>query len=260
MKIVKVSKSGLFYKVKFDDENVYKFHESVIVKYGFIRKNIFVSDKVLKEALKDNEYFLALDKGIKYLMVSKPKYDVKNYLNKHYEKEVVSNVLDKLEELKLINELEYAIFSVNLMKKKGFGKFKITYLLKEEKISDEYIEKALLDYLSDEELLNCEKQFNKYLPSLKKESKNNLIKKVYNYLSQKGFSNEIITIVVENNLEMVDNIVDEDKNLKNAFYKLLKSKTKINDEKKFKNKVIRSLTSKGFPLNKILKLLEGDYD
>ena len=260
MKIVKVSKSGLFYKVKFDDDNIYKFHESVIVKYGFIRKNIDVLAETLSRALKDNEYFLALDKGIKYLMIPRSKYDVKNYLKKYYDKDVVSNVLDKLEELKLINEIEYAIFSVNLMKKKGFGRFKITYLLKEEKISDEHIENALLDYLGEEEILNCEKQFSKYLPTLKKESKNNLIKKVYNYLSQKGFSNEIIAIVIENNKEKVDNIVDEDKNLINAFNKLLKNKTKINDEKKFKNKVIRSLTSKGFPLNKILKLLEGDYD
>lgn len=260
MKIIKITKTGLFYKVKLEDDSVYKFHESVIVKYGFIRKNIDVSDNDLKNALSDNEYFLALDKGVKYLCVPRSKNDVRMHLLKQYDKDVVLKVLVKLEELKLINELEFAVFSVSLQKKKGYGRYKIIQDLKEDKICEEFITGALLEYSDEEEKDNCEKQLIKYLPTLKKESKNGVIKKIYNYLIGKGFSNEIITVTIEKNQEMVDNIVDEDENLIKLFNKLLKTKTKISDEKTFKNKVIRSLTSKGFPLNKILKLLEGDYD
>ena len=32
------------------------------------------------------------------------------------------------------------------------------------------------------------------------------------------------------------------------------------DEKKFRNKVIRNLSSKGFPLYKILKIMEDGFD
>ena len=64
MKIIKITKTGLFYKVKFDNDIVYKFHESVIIAYGFIKKNIEVTQEKLNHALADNLYYLALDKGI----------------------------------------------------------------------------------------------------------------------------------------------------------------------------------------------------
>lgn len=256
MKISKITKAGSFYKVKFDDDSTYKFHESVIVSYGFIRKNIVVTAVQLQNAIEDNEYFLVLDKGISYLSIPRSKRDVKARLLKQYDENVVERVLRKLEELKLINELEYAKFSVNIMKKKGCGRYKIIYSLKEENINLDFINEALIEYSLEEEIDNCDKQFIKYLPSLKKESRNGVNKKIFNYLTQKGFSNDIITITLENNREKLDNIIDEDENLLKLYKKLLKSKEKINDEKKFKNKVIRSLSSKGFPLNKILKLLE----
>ena len=44
MKTVKITKIGLFYKVKFDDDSVYKFHESIIISYGLLRKNIEISE------------------------------------------------------------------------------------------------------------------------------------------------------------------------------------------------------------------------
>ena len=58
MKTVKITKTGLFYKVKFDDDSSYKFHESIIISYGFIRKGIEISEERLTLALKDNEYYL----------------------------------------------------------------------------------------------------------------------------------------------------------------------------------------------------------
>ena len=120
----------------------------------------------------------------------------------------------------------------------------------------------LKNYSTSEMIENCEKVFLKYLPSLKKESKQGLKNKMINYLSNHGFSNFIINKVMEDNSEKLDNISDEDELLYKMYSKLLKTKKDNIDEKKFKNKVIRSLTSKGFPLYKVLKILEGDlsYD
>ena len=95
---------------------------------------------------------------------------------------------------------------------------------------------------------------------LKKESKLGLKRKATNYLIVHGFSNEIITIVLEKNVELVDNINDEDELLKKLYSKLLKNKNAKIDEKKFKNKVIRSLSGKGFPLYKIFKIMEDGND
>ena len=125
MKIVKVTKVGIFYKVKFDNDMVYKFHESVIIKYGFIRKNIEVTQDKLDIALSENEYYLALDKGISYLSTLHSKKEVSIYLKKYYDAEIVKKVIFKLEELKLLNDLEYAKYFVSMMKKKHYGRYKI---------------------------------------------------------------------------------------------------------------------------------------
>ena len=258
MKIVKITKTGLFYKVKFDNETVYKFHESIIISYGLIRKNIEISEEKLSKALLENEYYIALDKGINYLTTLHSKKEVLLYLRKHYDFDLVNKVLLQLEKLKLINDKEYAFMAVEVMKKKMYGVNKIINELKALEINEEYIFEAINNYSEDEELDNCDKVLLKYLPSLKKESKQGTIKKITNYLMMRGFSNNIITKVIEKNREKLDNISNEDELLIKLYSKLLRTKKDNIDEKKFKNKVIRSLTGKGFPLYKVLKVLDGE--
>ena len=256
MIIEKITKTGLFYKVKLDDETTYKFHESVIIKHSLLRKGISVTEDKLAVAIKDNEYFLALDKAINHLSVPRAKYDTYLYLKKYYDKELAIAVLDKVVELKLVNDKEYAKHYVFLAKKKQYGPLKIIEELKLSKVCEEDIFAALKDYSLSEEIDNCNIVFDKYVPSLKKCSINLAKKKMISYLSNKGFSNECITNVIEKKHELLDNISDEDKLLASAFEKLKKTK-KTKDEREFKNKAIRSLTSKGFSLSKVLKIVEG---
>lgn len=256
MEILKITKVGLFYKVKLDNETTYKFHESVIIKYALLRKGINVTEEKLQEVIKDNEYYLALDKAINYLKVPKSKYDTYIYLKKYYDNELCNAVLNKLLELKLLNDLEYAKNYVFIAKKKHYGSIKIIEELKLSKVCEEDIFNALEDYSLSEEIENCNITFDKYLTSLKKCSSALAKKKMVNHLISKGFSNDSITNVVEKKQKMLDNISDEDKLLAVAFEKLKKAK-KTNDEREFKQKAIRSLTAKGFPLSKVLKIVEG---
>ena len=256
MEIASITKTGLFYKIKFDDGNIFKYHESVIIKYGFIRKKITISEVALQNALKDNEYYLALDKGVNYLSSLKSKYDTYLYLRKTFSEVVSKRVIDKLIEMKLLNDLEFAKLYVLSMIKKQYGPNKICEDLKNKKISDEYISLALSLYETKDMEENCLKLMGKYLPTLKKSSSLLGKKKLQNFLVNKGFSNNIITTVIEKNHFLLDNINNEDELLKVQYQKLLNAK-KSKDEKEFKNKAIRSLCSKGFPLSKVLKIVEG---
>ena len=260
MKVVKIVKNGTFYKIKTDDGNNYVIHDTVAYSFGLNKKNIEITHDKFNMALKANIPYEAFHKALKYLNNSKSKAEVKKYLSNFYELSVVEETIEKLEKLKFIDDLKYVELTVGVLSRKGFGKYQIIEKLKEKKISDEFIEIALEEYSEEDELINCEKLLLKYLQTVKNESRMSLRKKVVSYLSQKGFSNEIITTTIEKNSEKLDNIIDEDENLAKAYQKLLRSKSKVEDEKKFKNKVIRSLGSKGFPLYKILKLLEVDYD
>ena len=255
MEIVGIKKNGLFYNVKFDNGDTYKFHESLIIKYGFIRKKIKVDKQKLENAIKDNEYFLALDKGVKYVSSLKSKYDTYIYLKKYYDDDICKNVVSKLLDLKLINDLEYAKAFVHSSIRKYYGPDKIYNDLKNKKINESYIEIALEDYEEEQILNNCVKNLEKYLPSLKKSSKKLGMKKLQNYLLEKGFSNKVITNAIEKSQSLLDNINDDDEILELHYLKLLKSKKSM-DDKEFKVKAIRSLTAKGFSLSKVLKIVE----
>lgn len=256
MEIISINKNGLFYKVKFDNNETYKLHESVIIKYGLIRKKITIKESVLSNALKDNEYYIALDLGIKYLSSIKSKHDTFLYLKKHFDDEITKKVIDKLIELKLINDLEYAKEYVLYKAKKLDGPNKIYEDLKQKNIKEEDIEIALSLYEKKDIEDNCLKLLEKYIPNLKKCSVTLGKKKLYVHLLNKGFSNKIITNIIEKNKYLLDNINDEDELLKTQYQKLLKAK-KTNDDKEFKQKAIRSLCAKGFQLSKVLKIVEG---
>lgn len=260
MKIVKITKTGSFYKVRFDDDSTYKLHESIIIDYKILKKGIEVSKEKLERIISDNEYYLALDKGINYLVTLRSKKEVVLYLNRHFTLDIVDKVVLKLEELKLINESEFAYYYLDLMKRKHFGSIKIKSELIELGISDDLIEEVLMKYLPQEIEENCKFHFEKYVLTVKSTSKLQAKAKITNHLITKGFSSSVINKVISENESYFIDQIDEDKALVEAYKKLLKSKKQTIKEKDFKNKVIRSLSGKGFPLNKILKVIEGGFE
>ena len=262
MKIVKITKTGLFYKVKFDDEQVYKFHESIIIDYRFLKKGTEVSKEKLDKAISDNNYYLALDKGISYLTTLHSKKEVELYLKRYFEDDVISKVILKLEELKLINDKEFAQYYVDVYKRKHYGCVKIKNDLFELGVSSIYIEEALESYSIEEAKEHCQIHFEKYYPKVKNSSKLGAKNKITNYLVAKGFTSNIISQVLNDNNALLGDAIDEDKAIVIAYKKLLKSRKQTINDRDFKNKVIRSLSNKGFPLYKILKLIEGgiEYD
>ena len=255
MKILKITKLNNFYKVKLDDDTTLKLHESVIIKYKLIKKGIEITVKEIEKINEDNLYYLALDKGVKYLRGIHSKNEVYNYLSRYFEKELVLKVIIKLDELKLLNDLEYAKYYLEYANKKGYGLNKIHQELSNEKIASYIIDEvmSIYDYSNEEE--NLKKVFEKYLKHLKIDSFKGAVSKIKNYLHQRGFTTESINKIIEENKDIILEIVKEDEALNKAFMKLLKAKKDM-ENKKFNNKVIRTLTNKGYPIEKVLKLLK----
>jgi ribosome-associated translation inhibitor RaiA len=81
MKIEKITKVGYYYKLKLSDDRIIKFHESIIIKYKWFRRNIEIDELVLETAIKDNDFYLALDKAISYLKRPRSKKEVLLHLN-----------------------------------------------------------------------------------------------------------------------------------------------------------------------------------
>jgi len=93
-----------------------------------------------------------------------------------------------------LNEERYAIaFAGGKFRVKDWGKVKIKYALKQDKISDYCIKKAFLTISEEDYMRTLEKLFQAKLKEVKNE-KNIFIKKkkIQNYLMQKGFEHELI--------------------------------------------------------------------
>lgn len=260
MQVLKISKNGLFYKVKLSDDTVYKLHESIIIDYKILKKGIELSKEKLERIIKDNEYYLALDKGINYLSTLRSKKEVKLYLTKHFDIVIVDKVILKLEELKLIDDFQFAKYYQEVMKKKHYGDVKIKNDLLELGVNQEFILEALKNYEEDILVQNCCYHFEKYINTVKKNSKVQAKNKMTNHLLAKGFSLPVINEVINENKQLLEESLDEDRALVDAYKKILKSKKQTIKEKDFKQKVIRSLSAKGFPLYKILKVIEGGFE
>jgi len=109
-------------------------------------------------------------------------------------KDQVEALMAELISENYLNEERYAIaFAGGKFRVKEWGKVKIKYALKQDKISDYCIKKALLTISEEDYMRTLEKLFQAKLKEVKNE-KNIFIKKkkIQNYLMQKGFEHELI--------------------------------------------------------------------
>ena len=111
----------------------------------------------------------------------------------------VENILAQLIEEEYLNEERFAIaFAGGKFRINQWGKIKIGSTLKQKGISDYCIKKALnsIDQLSYQATLN--KLYNNKLKEISRDD-NVLVKKrkVYSYLIQKGYENELVNSLLE---------------------------------------------------------------
>ena len=114
-------------------------------------------------------------------------------------KDQVETLMASLISENYLNEERYAIaFAGGKFKIKEWGKVKIKYALKQNKISEYCIKKALNQISEDDYLRTLEKLFHAKHKEVKKE-KNIFVqkKKIQNYLMQKGFEHELIHTLLQ---------------------------------------------------------------
>ena len=139
----------------------------------------------------NTEREVALSKAINYLAkCQKTRKELIDYLKKkEYEENIISYVVLKLEEYKLIND-ELYIENFIKYKTKSQGSRKIAFSLSQKGIKKELIDKYLDDFASDSS--SIEKVALKYLKNKELDAKTK--QKAYRYLVSKGYlSNDIIS-------------------------------------------------------------------
>lgn len=232
------------YKV-FIDEKEYILYEDVIIKNNILlNKNISKSE--LDIYLKENIYYDALDKSIKYISIKlRSKSQVIKYLENKYDSLVINKIISILEERKYIDDDAFSIAYINdKINLKNDGPYKIRYDLNNLGISKDIIDKNIVIFNKDLEFNKIDKIINKELKLNNNKSiiefKNNIYYKLYNL----GYSKEYISILVN------DIIFDERKIYNREYDKLYKKLSNKFDSNKLDYIVCHKLYDKGFRIKK----------
>jgi regulatory protein len=116
--------------------------------------------------------------------------------------DIITEMINYLKKEKYIDENRYTVAFVNdKLKFNKWGKYKISYALKQKKIPDFIAEKALNDVSDDDYRHLLYEELAKKLRSLPKATNYELKGKLYRFASSRGFENDIILETIGELLE-----------------------------------------------------------
>jgi len=245
MKVNKFKKVGKNkYKVFFDNTDLTLF-EDIILKYELLTRSD-IDAHLIDEIIEENRWYEAYDMALSYIEVKmRNKKEIIKYLEKKlYSEQIINNVINKLNDLNLLNEKEYIKAYINdKVNLSNEGPYKIKNELLEldfnENDIDEYLY-TISDKIWEDKLV---KIINKKKNIMKSKSYYMFINKIKNDLYNLGYDKDMIN-------EKLSNIEYESDAINKDFEKC---------NRKFKgdkNKIINSLLRKGYSYDEILILFK----
>jgi len=252
MKIQKIEKlKNNKYKLLIDDEVFITFDNVILDNKLLYNKEI--DKKIYNLIKKETEYYDTYNKVVKYILKKRrSEKQIIEYLNKfNVSEQNINKMILKLKNIGLINDIEYCKAYINdniYLSKNGINKIKVE-LLKQD-ISIDIIEDELSKI--DVDMINnkLERMTVKRIKSNRKYSNLLLKNKILNEMINLGYDKQLITSILENNMENENNII------KSEFEKnYIKLSKKYSGEELF-NKIKLKMSNKGFSYEEINNLIE----
>lgn len=252
-KISKIKKNNNKYTIILSDNSSLSFYSDTLIKYNLLKPRD-ISDKELEEIINYNDYTEAYNKALTYISYKqRTKKEIKDKLC-NYSNDVSDKVIEKLDELGLLDEKKYIEAFINDQINLGNkGPFYIKKELEKLNIHSYYIDEFLNNIKDDIWIEKVRKIVDKKINTNRKLSKESLLLKIKNDLILLGYSKNIIdkvlsNIIIEEDNEVIEMTFDKE-------YKRLSKKYK---DKELEKKVKYNLYKKGFNLAKIEELLNKD--
>lgn len=153
-----------------------------------------ISEEELDNLLISSESRYAFDKAIDY--ISRRLHSEKEIRSKlklkGYRPVVINKAIEKLKEYNYISDENFA--SVLVQSSKNKSKREIEYTLQQKGVSADLINKYISVISDDDELLSAETLAVKHMRGKETNEKN--LNNLYAYLSRKGFSGDVVKIVL----------------------------------------------------------------
>lgn len=230
--------------------------EDTLVRYRLL-KGEEITEEVLDEVEKEAELDIGYQQALSYLSYQlRSEKEIKDYLRKkEISSEGIHYVINKLQEVNLLDDLVFAESYVRtVIKTQDKGPQTIKQQLIKKGIPEEIIQKSLELFTFDDQEELAMKVAQKALKKYKSKSHKEQVNKVRQHLFTKGFSGDVIELVMSN-LEIEKDEDDEWDSLVKEGDKLWR-KNKRFDASKRKQKMRQSLFTKGFDFDAINRFIE----
>lgn len=208
MKITKIEPQKRKNRVNIyvDDDFALGIDEEIMIKYN-LKINMEVDNDFMQNILLAEEENKALNYALRLLTYrqrsEKEVYDAlrrKGYMDQHIEN-VISNCKDK----NYLNDKDFAKAFINdKTNLNKYGPIRIKHELKLKGVSRNIIDEVM-DYSRDEEYELAMEVANKKINSYKKDSQKDAYRKMSAFLQRRGFSYDVISKVVREILDKIDN-------------------------------------------------------
>ena len=254
-KISKIKKKNNKYTIILSDNSSLSFYSDTLIKYNLLKPRD-ISDKELEEIINYNDYIESYNKALIYISYKqRTKKEIKDKLC-NYSNDVSDKVIEKLDELGLLDEKRYIEAFINDQINLGNkGPFYIKKELEKLNINSYYIDEFLNNIKDDIWIEKVKKIVDKKINTNRKLPKERLLLKIKNDLILLGYSKNIIDKVLSNVIIEEDNEVIE-----MAFDKEYKRLSKKYKDKELENKIRYNLYKKGFNLERIEEILNKRLD
>lgn len=250
MKITNIKKTKNKYQITFDNGEIIKTNDHVIVNSNLLyKKNL--SNKELANLKEENEYYENYDKILKMINRKiRSEHEIKTFLIKNEVSQIdTCKIINKLKDINLINDELFAeAFTNDKINLTLEGPYKIKKELEDHNIPNEYIENALSNFTQDLIDLKLEKIISKKIKANTKDTDYIFKQKTFIYLSNLGYSREDIS----NHLDKVKLNNNLEKEMEKIYNKL---KTKYEGNILY-HKLKQKLYSKGFTVEEINNFIE----
>lgn len=245
------------FNVYVDGKYAFPMSENVMIKYR-VFKGMEIDAELKNKLVNADEVSKLYSRGIDFLSHQlRTESEVVDKLKKYTENEQhIAQVMQRLTELELVNDQNYANSYVRTeVRKQDKGPNNVFYKLKKKKIPEAYIENAIENFYSDEDMReNCTIQIGKTFKKHRRDAFKNRLEKTKIAVMKKGYPMDVV-------LSMMDSMeftVDEEQQmelLRKQFEKVWYRNRRY-DHLQRVMKTKQSLYRKGFEMDDINRFIE----
>lgn len=254
LKITTIRKEkGAFYQVKFEDKRELRVSEDLLVRYRLL-KGTEIDEKTFEEIKKSAGYDIGLQLAMNYISYQlRTEQEMRIYLK---DKEITSDdskkIIQRLKELQLIDDIDYGKSYVRTqLRLSDKGPQALMQQLRKKGLKDEVIQEVIVLYTPENQFEIGVRTATKMLNTIRGKSHRETLQKLRMKLMQKGFSSDIISMVMEE----IPNEKDED----DEWDALQKEGAKlIRRHRTDKQKIKQKLYQKGFDFDLIQRFIDEE--